>query len=357
MELHKELIVANLQNSSTWPQLGWLALYMAGEVPTTAAELKAAIDIYSLSDIYDKAIGLQMIAFAKGVAEGHAFQLSNITNRAAFKKCDFDFGISSTSNTLIPADMKKAPLPDKFYPCYASAPFGRIAEQLGMAAVGMMRTAPWNYYDGGTTACFSGPTSHSESQATSVTEYEWDAPHTFGGVLRPFTNRNSSSNGFTLTVDAWNPDTQVWDNVISATAKAGNVGTANYLAFSKRIRTTKLRMQITYTGTYTATSGQFPHGVVPLEVTAEAQAQVAPADITWAVLIPYTAANFANTNLVAISSISNPAHPVPLYVARVGLPSDSSAEIILNKVSGLLTTDKPVLQTTKFLSSNLIMEV
>lgn len=356
MELHKELIVANLQNSSSWPQLGWLALYMASEVPTNAAELKAAIDIYSLSDIYAKCHGLQMFGFAKGVAEGHAFQLSNIANRSAFKKCDFDFGVSTTSNALIPADMKKAALPDRFFPCYASAPFARITEQLGMAAMGMMRTAPWNYFDGGNTTCFSGPTSHPEAQATAVTEYEWDTPRNFGGVLRPFTNKNSSVNSFVLTVEAWNAVTSEWDTVVSAVTKAGNVSTANYVAFSKRISTTKLRVQTTYTGTYTVTNGQFPHGIVPLEVTADAPAPVAPADIKWAVLIPYTASNFANTNLVAAGNISNPAYPVPMYVARVGLAADRQAEIILSKVDGLTVTDKPVLQTTKFLSHNLMME-
>lgn len=356
MELHKELIVANLQNSSTWPQLGWLALYMAGEMPTTAAELKAAIDIYSLSDIYDKAIGVQMIAFAKGVAEGHAFQLSNITNRVAFKKGDFDFNLTTTSNNLVPADMKKASIPDRFYPCYASAPFARIEEQLGMAAVGMLRTAQWNYFDNGTTACWSGPTAHAEAQATIVTEYEWDTPRNFGGVLRPFTTKSSASNTFVLTVEAWNPDTQAWDTVIAPVAKAGAVSSANYVAFSKRIRTTRLRVQITYTGTYTALSGQSPHGIVPLEVTADAPAPVAPADIGWAVLIPYTASNFASSNLVAVGNISNPSYPVPLYAARVGLAQDPAAEIILSKVADLTAADRPVVQTTKFLSSNLTME-
>lgn len=356
MELHKELIAANLQNSSSWPQLGWLALYIKGEVPTTAEELKAAIDIYSLSDIYAKCHGLQLFGLAKGVAEGHAFQLSNLANKSAFKKCDYDFGVSTASNALIPADMKKASLPDRFFPCYATAPFARIAEKLGMAAMGMMRTAPWTYFDGGSGIGFSGPTAHAEAQVTAVTEYEWDTARNFGGVLRPYTNKNSASNGFILTVEAWNPATEAWDIVISAVTKAGNLSTANYVAFSKRISTTKLRVQTTYTGTYTILNGQFPHGVIPLEVTADAPAPIAPADIKWAVLIPFTACNFASSNLVAASNISNPDYPVPLYVARVGLAADPQAEIILSKVAGLTVTDKPVLQTTKFLSSNLMME-
>ena len=91
-------------------------------------------------------------------------------------------------------------------------------------------------------------------------------------------------------------------------------------------------------------------------MTADAPAPVAPADIGWAVLIPYTASNFASSNLVAVGNISNPSYPVPLYAARVGLAQDPDAEIILSKVADLTTADRPVVQTTKFLSSNLTME-
>lgn len=356
MELHKELIAANLQNGSSWTQFGMLALYMQGAAPTSGEELKAAIDIYDFQDIYAKCHGLQMFALAKGVAEGHAFQLTQITNRMAFKKNDFDYALTITSNNMVPADMKKASLPDRFFHCAATAPFDRLAGKNGMAGIHMLRTAPWVYFDGGSQACFCGPTQHAESQAINVVEYEWDAARNFGGVLRPFTNKHSASNGFTLTVDAWNESTQAWDNVVAAVAKAGGLGTANYLAFSKRISTKRLRIQCQYTGAWSNLNGHFPHGVVPLEVTADAPVAEAIPDIGWVVLVPFTGNNFASQSATAISSISDPSYPVPMYVARVGLAADPDAEIILSKVSGLTAADRPALPITKFLSSNLMME-
>lgn len=355
MELHKELIAGNL-GAGNWPQYGMLALHMTGPVPSDGEELKAAIDIYDIQDIYAKCLGVQMIYLAKGVAEGGSVMLTDIPSRVAWKKGDFDFGVGTVANNLIPADMRKASLPDKVHLCNASAPFARITDKLGMGGVTVFRTVPWVFYDGGTQVCFAGPTTHAEAQATSVIEYEWLTERNFGGLLRGYTNKVSASNGYTLSVEAWNDVSKAWDEVLAPIAKAGGLTTSNYVAFTSKVRTKRLRVKCVYTGSWGTINGCFPHGVIPLEVIADAPALSLIPDITWTVLIPFNGGNFTAVSNTVISNINDVSYPVPMLVGRTGLAGSPDVEIILSKVSGLMTNEKPTFVANKFISSNLIGE-
>lgn len=358
MEFFKENLVGNILPYSPASQFvcGYLAFLMPGNAPANAAAVKAAIDPYDIQDIYAKCIGVSQVQQLRGaVAENSIFTLSAYgTNRTALKKGDFDYGVATATNALIPADMRKASLPDRMFFCSKDSPFARLSQKTGMAGANMLRDCPWQFYD--TSAfgvVYSGIGNHPDSTAAYVTEYEWDVPHNFGGILRSSTGKIAAGNGYTVTVEAWNGS--AWEVVLAATAKAGNVA-GNYAAFSKRISTTKLRISTTVTGTFIATTCFQPHAIIPLEVTADAPAAVSVPDIGWAVLVPMYGSNQAaawGAGAGVPATFNDVTGTVPFLVAKAGIAGDAGAEFIMTKTRALVSTDKPTLVSTKYLAATI----
>lgn len=358
MELFKENLAGNILPNSQASQFvcGYLAFLMPGAAPTTPAQVKDAIDPYDIQDIYAKCLGVTQLQQLRGaVAENSIFTLApNGTARTALKKGDFDYNVATATNNLIPADMRKASLPDRFFLCSKDAPFTRLSQKTGMAGANMMRDCPWQFYDTNAYgAVYAGIGAHADSIAAYVTEYEWDTPRNFGGVLRSSTGRLTAANGYTIIVEAWNGS--AWETVLSSVAKAGAVA-ANYAVFSKRIVTSKLRIQTIVTGTFSQTTHFQPHGVIPLEVTADAPAAVAVADIGWAILVPMYGYNQTvawGGGAGVPATFNDVAGPVPFLAAKAGIAGDAGAEFIMTKTRSLVSTDKPQLVSTKYLASTI----
>lgn len=354
MELHKENMLGNMQSVGGAFAPGFLMLLMPGTAPTTPAEVKARMDVYDIQDMYAKSVGVAQILQTKNIAEGASFNLAPSTARSALKGGAFDYGLAAASNSAIPADMR-ASLPDRFFLCSKDAPFARLTENTGMAGINMMRACPWQFYDSLYGAVYPGVGNHPDSMATYVTEFEWDVARNLGGILRSGTFKLGSSNGYTITVEAWNPDTQAWDVVVTAAAKAGAVAAANYVAFSKRIVTTKMRILTVVTGTWSVGTCFYPHGIVPLEVSADAPAPAAIADIGWAVLLPMSGYHQSlNTGAGAPATFNDVTGPVPFYVASVDEAAGPGIDMVFTKTKGLMSTDKPnMVALTKFIAANI----
>lgn len=354
MELHKEIMLGNMQPTGGTFQPGFLVMLMPGACPTTPEQVKAFMDVYDIQDMYAKCLGVTQVLQSKSVAEGATFNLApNGVLRTAFKKGDFDHGVSTASNAMIPADMRKASIPDRFFLCSKDSPFTRLAEKTGMAGLNMMRGMPWQFCDSGVYgAIYSGVGSHPDSVAAYVTEMEWDTARNFGGVLRSSTAKLGAANGFTIVVEAWNGT--AWEVVLASNAKAGALATT-YVAFSKKISTTKLRIQTIVTGTFTAATCFFPHGIIPLEVTADAPAAPAVADIGWAVLLPMSGYHQSNGSAAAAAPTFNDVTgPVPFYLAKAGESTANEVEFVMTKTTGLNANDKPSLVAlTKYIASNI----
>lgn len=354
MELHKENLLGNMQAVGGAFLPGFMMLLMPGAAPTTPEQVKAFMDVYDIQDMYAKSVGVAQLLQTKTIAEGASFNLAPSGIRSALKGGEFDYGFAAATNSLVPADLRKASLPDRFFFCSKDAPFARLTEKTGMAGINMMRACPWQFYDTTYSAVYPGVGNHPDSIATYVTEFEWNTPHNFGGILRSGTAKLGASNGYTIIVEAWNPDTQLWDVVVTATAKAGAVA-SNYVAFSKRISTTKLRVQTTVTGTWSVGTCFYPHGIIPLEVAADVPAPVAVADIGWVVLLPMSGYHQSlNTQAGAPATFNDTTGPVPFYVAKAGEVAGNGVEILLTKTTGLMSTDKPnMVATTKYLAANI----
>lgn len=354
MELFKENLMGNQQPAGGAFNPGMLVFLMSGAAPTTPAEVKAAFDVYDIQDLYAKCVGVTQVLQSKGIAEAATFQLApNGAVRTAFKKGDFDHGVGAPTNALIPVDMRKASIPDRFFFCSKDAPFTRLAAKTGMAGANMLRDLPFQFYESGVYgAVAAGNGNHPDSLATYVTELEWDTARNFGGILRSSTAKLGASNGYTVTVEAWNGS--AWEVVLAATAKAGAVA-ANYVAFTKKISTTKLRIQTTVTGTWSIPTCFYPHGIIPLEVIADAPAPAAVPTIGWVVMVPMSGyVQVFNTVATMAPTFNDVTGPIPFYVAKAGIAGDAGAEFIMTKVAGLLNNERPSLAAaTKFIAANI----
>lgn len=353
MELHKESMLANTFYSVS--RYGFLAFLMPGPAPTTPEQVKLAFDPYDIQDLYAKCIGLSQIKpGTKSGTEPVSFDLMAVSaTAAAMKKGQFDYAIPAAANSLVPANMRKASLPDRMFFCKGTAPFDRLTEKTGMAGAGMMRDAQWMFDVAGTACNIYGGNAHPESQANYATEYEWDTPRNFGGVVRAGTNGVLAANGYTVAVDAW--DGNAWVQVVAPVAKAGALSTANYIAFAAPVLTSRLRIRSTFTGTWVMPAGFLPHALLPLELTADAPAQVAMPDIGWAVLIPMIGnAQIYNTLLSTAATISDVTGPLPFYVAKVGEVAGPDIDLVLTKTTGLNSDSLPTMAASaKYLSSNI----
>lgn len=349
MEFHKEYL---LPNHGLTDKAGMLALYMGGPAPTTEAALKAAIDIYDFQDMYAKCLGVSSLSLA-GAANA-SVTLTQSSGRIAMKKCAFDYAFSGAMNGAIPADMKKASIPDKMFLCNVTTPFAR-ATNLGASSFWSNNVAPWLTYEGSNNHAyptFPGRSGMFDIGLTSCVEFEWDAPRNFGGVLRSGNyGAYSSGASYALVVEAWNGT--AWEVVRSSVSISYNVTTVTYVPFTKRIVTNKLRFLVT---PYRSTSNTcWPQGLVPLEVTADAPAPVAPPDITWAILLPMMGASFP-IQQPALSRLTDLSNPVPLYACTVGGPGESApaVDIVLSKCRGLSATDLPAVSGLRLMTSNLM---
>lgn len=355
MELFKDSMLCNTFYSVN--RYGFLAFLMPGPAPSTPAQVKDAFDVYDIQDLYAKCIGLSQIkpAIKSSLStEPVAFELLAVSaNAAAMKKGQFDYAIPAAANSLVPGNMRKASLPDKMFLCSGTSPFARLSEKTGMAGAGMMRDSQWMFDINGTACNIYGGNSHPESQANYATEYEWDTPRNFGGVIRAGTNGVLAANGYTVAVDAWNGSG--WDQVVAPVAKAGAVSTANYIAFAAPVMTTRLRIRTTFTGTWAIPAAYLPHAILPLELIADAPAQVAVPDIGWAVLIPMLGNAQIYNNIAANhATMSDVTGPLPFYVAKVGEAAGPGIDLVLTKATGLTSDSLPTMAAqAKYLSSNI----
>lgn len=344
MEFFKEPCIGNLPTSSYGR--GFLALWMSGTMPATEAELKAALNIYDISDIYAKSVGHSVLTSSKIAAPSASFSLTQFANKIALKKGDHAFGVSTTYNSLIAADLRRASVPDRLYGCYPIAPFVRKAN-LGMYGANTLVITPWAYYEGNmpTLPCWIGRSP--DSASISATEYEWDNARTFASVMVGATTIRAVGTCY-ISVDSW--DGTAWETVLNRVAKANDSVATTVMAFTKRVTTTRLRIRVE-TG-YTEPT---PVGVLPIEVTASAPAPAPVADITWAVLIPLFAGQYPSAAISLLDIYNSTLNPVPFYACSVGGPGDSVGfDLILSQNTGLTTDSKPVVSGSTFMSANLV---
>lgn len=345
MELYKELLMSHAGGGGS----GMLALYMGGTAPTTGEELKAAVDIYNFQDMYAKCLGISLLSMA---GAGNASILSQVSGKIAMKKNAFDFALQARVSSVIPADMKKAPIPDRMFLCEVAAPKAR-AENMGVSSFWSNTIAPWLVYEDAllptTYPIRSGRSELFDSGLTSVVEFEWDSPRNFGGVVRSSTYASYTGN-YGLLVEAWNGTD--WE-VVRPLASVTQSTYPSLAAFTKRILTTRLRITVTYPRT--AGAGGIPHGIIPLEVIADAPAPVAPADITWTILLPMFGRLFPVTAPM-LTRLTDPSHPVPMYAGRVGGPGSGApdVDIVLHKCADLTPDDLPSVSGVRIQSSNLM---
>ena len=345
MELYKELLLSHAGGGGS----GMLALYMGGPAPSTGDELKAAVDIYNFQDMYAKCLGISVLSMAGGGSV--ASTLSQVPGKIAMKKNAFDFAFPARVSAVIPADMKKAPIPDRMFLCYVAAPKSR-AENMGASSFWSNIIAPWLVYDDSALPAYpirAGRSELFDLGLTSVVEFEWDSPRNFGGVVRSSTYA-ASAGTYGLLVEAWNGTD--WE-VVRPLATVSQSTYPSLAAFTKRILTTRLRITVTYPRVVGASG--IPHGIIPLEVTADAPAPVAPADITWTILLPMFGRLFPSASPM-LTRLTDPSHPVPLYAGKVGGPGAGApaVDIVLHKCADLTVDDLPSVSGVRIQSSNLM---
>ena len=347
MEIHKELLMGNWYNNYLG---GFLAMFMPGVPPTNAAELKAAINIYDYQDIYAKSLGVAQYILGAGNSGGPNFSLGQGANRVALKKGPFDFAVPEIG---LPAGTRKASLPDRIFICASTSPFDRLPATLGMASMYGMNMAPWYACHGSVSPSNMNQVSHGRSALphfgyATCQEFEWDTPRTLTGVIRSSAAPLTGSPSFVLTVESWTGTE--WETVINSASKTYSATGASYVAFSKQVTTSKLRLRLSYA------SGPFthPHGIVPVEVIDTAPAQSSVPDITWAVLVPLLGKLFHTTD-AELAEFSRSDLPVPMFVCKCGGPGDSVGfDMILSKNTQLNSSDMPALSGIRFNSASIV---
>lgn len=360
MEYFKELMLGNVLTVVNMPTHGFQCLLMPGTCPTTAAELKAAVDIYDIQDMWNKSIGflsVDMLRAGSAQTDGQRVACTQVAKKTALKKGDLDYGVTLAA-AEVSAGLRLASIADKIYLCAKDAPYNRLSEKTGMAGLFMTNMFPWSYYAGNYGVVtdgpyFAGQSNHPESKTVGCTEFEWDTPRNFAGIMR-CSVRIQPSNYFLLyyTVEAWNSATQAWEVVLPKVTAYGSAYAA-YLAFTKRIVTTKLRIIWDTTNSAGGNAFSIPFGCLPVEVAADAPAAEAVPDIGWAIMLPFFGSN--GPAAAAMAKYSNPSYPVPALIAKVGGPGDSTGyELILSKRAGLVSTDKPTCTGLTIVTSNLV---
>lgn len=348
MELHKDLILGNLPTTSNL--VGFLSLYMKGAAPTSASELKAAIDIYDFLDIYNKSIGVAYYSTTSANSgQTSGATINQTAGKVALKNGPLDFAIPSG---VLPAGTSKASIPDRIFACETSAPFTRLdSHALGMASIYAANMAPWLTFDS------SAPPPHPGKSigqphlgVTTCQEFEWDKPRTLTGVIRSSSSGISSGSAQTLVVEAWNGS--AWDTVLPLNSKTSATTLITYHAFSAPVTTNKLRLLWAST-IVSSQNFTYQHGVVPVEQSAASPAPVPVPDIEWAVLIPMHGKIHPTANANAARFNKHDA-PVPMYVCRVGGPGDSGEfDLILSKNTQLTSTDAPGMSGVRFNGANI----
>lgn len=358
MEYFKELMLGDVLTGANLPAHGFQCLLMPGACPTTAAELKAAVDIYDIQDMYAKSVGflsVDMLRAGSGQSAGPRVACTQVAKKTALKKGDLDYGVKLAASE-ISAGLRLASIADKVYLCSKDAPYNRLTEKAGMAGLFMTNIFPWSYYDGyygvwSEGPYYAGPSRHTDSRSMGCTEFEWDTPRNFAGIMRCSSRQTGNYFHLYYSVEAWNSTTQAWETVITKFAYYGSQSAA-YVAFSKRIVTTKLRIIWDATNSYGGASS-LPFGCLPVEVAADAPTPSAVADIGWAIMLPFFGAN--TPGAAAMAKYNNPSYPVPALIAKVGGPGDSTGfELILSKRTGLMSTDKLTCTGTIIVTSNLV---
>lgn len=350
MELYKELMLGAV--STSLPQTGVVALMMPGPAPVNADQVKAAVDIYDIQDMYAKCVGI--CTLNQGRTAGASLNVTSFTqaaNKTALKGGDLDYG-ATFDGTGANAGLRKASIPDRFYLCRKTAPFDRITEKTGMAGLPMSNLMTWAFLDNGVTdatgVAHVGKSNHPDGASVSCTEFVYDTPRNFAGVVRASTKPSAATVSFvscTLTVDAWNGS--AWETVLSARTKNGQTA-SDYVPFTKRISTTRLRFLWS-----TNEANSYAHGLIPVEVIADAPAAAPVADIGWAILLPLYGSRWpAQSKCARWNLLSN---PVPAIIAKAGGPGDGAGfEIIFSKKTGIVNTDRVSCTGFKLTSSNLI---
>lgn len=360
MEYFKELMLGNVLTVVNMPTHGFQCLLMPGTCPTTAAELKAAVDIYDIQDMYAKSVGflsVDMLRAGSAQADGQRVACTQVAKKTALKKGDLDYGVTLEA-AEVSAGLRLASIADKIYLCRKDAPYDRLSEKAGMAGLFMTNMFPWSFYAGNygmwsEGPYYAGPSRHADSRSMGCTEFEWDTPRNFAGIMR-CSSRLQTGNYFHIyySVEAWNSTTQAWETVIAKFAQYG-AQSAAYVAFSKRVVTTKLRIIWDATNSSSGASS-LPFGCLPVEVAADAPAPSAVADIGWAIMLPFFGANTPG-GADAMAKYNNTAYPVPALIAKVGGPGDSTGfELILSKRTGVMSTDKLTCTGTIIVTSNLV---
>lgn len=350
MELYKELMLGAV--SSNQPQIGVVALMMPGNAPINADQVKAAVDIYDIQDMYAKCLGISILSQARTAgASLNTVAFNQMSNKTALKKGDLDWS-AAFDGTGANAGLRKASIPDRFYLCRKDAPFDRITEKTGMAGLPMTSLMPWAFFENAATdssaIAHPGRSTHPDGTANLCTELVWESPRTFAGIIRGSTKGSTVTASYvasTMVVDAWNGS--AWETVLASKTKNGYLA-SDYVAFSKRISTTRLRIQ------WASGDGfLYPHGLLPIEVIADAPAPSAVADIGWAILLPLYGNRWpAQAKCARWSLLSN---PVPAIIAKAGGPGDGAGfEIIFSKKTGIMSTDRVSCTGFKLTSSNLI---
>lgn len=353
-------MLGNVLQVGNQPVHGFQCLLMPGSYPTTAAELKAAVDIYDIQDMWNKSVGylsVDMIRSGSTQADGPKVSCTQVAKKTALKKGDLDYGVTLTAAETS-AGLRLASIADKVYLCRKTAPYDRITEKTGMAGLFMTNMFPWAHYAANYSAAadgviYAGQSNHEDGRTMGCTEFEWDTPRNFAGMVR-CSCRIQPSNYFLIyyTVEAWNSATQAWEVVIPKVTAYGSAYAA-YNAFNKRITTTKLRIIWDTTNSAGGNAFSIPFGCLPVEVAADAPAPVAVPDIGWAIMLPFFGSNAPGA--ASMVKYNDPSYPIPAIIAKVGGPGDNVGfDLILSKRTGITSTDKITCTGVTIISSNLV---
>lgn len=335
MELLNKLL---MPNHSISRYAGFLVMYFGGTPPTDAASLKAAIDIYDFTDMYNKCLGFATLR--DGNVVGGSLELTQAQDRVALKGSPINYYIKY-SLSAVPTLQLGSP-PDRIALCNGADPYAKLGK-LGMAGITRMHLMPWAGADNMATdipRCLG--ISPDLIGGAIAMEWEWNVAREFGGILRAGADTIIQNGPHTLAVDAW--VNGAWEQVLAPVTKAASAAQTHH-TFTKNVVTTKLRLRWSTASGY----ANGCHGCIPLEVKASVPAAVAVPNIEWAVLVPFDLySTSAQWKILERKEL-----PVPLFAGKVGGPGDGQGfDVILSQKTGLMSSDMPTVTGIKLNTVN-----
>ena len=319
MKLLKKYGFNSSRNTARWP---YTAFFFGGQMPETAAELKARVNLYDAAALYEACIGVQAFGSAtyqfeklRLTPQPYSFAVRGGEQRCAkwplttrYYRQPVSVQHFDSAQAPLPWDNKRNPTFWSLHPVTADTYITQVSNANTQLCTGFKTASTTFYvvYDFGEDVQLDGCT------ITHVVP---------NSVAYPAAS---------ITLEYW--DGAAWQSLMAATSAITDVSSVSEKTFSAL--TQKVRAKVVATSVSTASLPMFAGGQVAFYSNVRPDAKPVP-DITWAVLVQTGPGN----TLIGVQDM------LPAIAVSVS-PAGGAGNLILSQTQGLTDQDTPTCTVT-----------